>query len=509
LSHNPLYVTTPIYYVNDEPHIGHAYTSLAADILSRFTRLDGRPVKFLTGTDEHGLKIERSAEKSGKSCLDFVTEISQRFRNLSDLMNFTQDDFIRTTEPRHKVAAQKMWETLESNGYIYESTYSGWYSVRDEAYYTEAELIDGKAPTGAPVEWVEEPSFFFKLSAFEEPLLKYYDDNPDFIQPKSRRNEVISFVKSGLRDLSISRSTFKWGIPVPNHPGHVMYVWIEALTNYLTSLGFPDMESAEFKQFWPHSVHLVGKDILRFHAIYWPAFLMAAKISLPKRIFAHGWWTNEGEKISKSLGNVIKPDELVETYGLDPVRYFLIREIPFGSDGDFSRLAITHRCNADLANDLGNLVQRVLSFVYKHCDGKIPAPGDLQEQDREILTKGKTILEEMREYADEQKLNKMCESLWTLIGDANKYVDSQEPWALRKTDTDRMHTVLYVLAEVIRHIALLVQPITPDAACKILDQLTCPMDQRNFDALEKFPLQSHVEIPKPVGIFPRIEVVNK
>ncbi|MEK9848844.1 MAG: methionine--tRNA ligase, partial [Rhodospirillaceae bacterium] len=362
------YITTPIYYVNDLPHIGHAYTTLACDVTARFKRLDGYDVFFLTGTDEHGQKVEKSAALAGVEPQAFTDRVSQNFLDLTKAMNFSQSQFIRTTETRHKEACQEIWRRLQDNGHIYLGKYSGWYAVRDEAFYDESELKtaeDGKktAPSGAEVEWVEEPSYFFDLSKWQDKLLDFYEKNPDFIAPQSRRNEVISFVSGGLKDLSISRTSFKWGVPVPNDPEHIMYVWLDALTNYLTATGFPGPYNEGCADFWPADLHMVGKDILRFHAVYWPAFLMGAGIELPKRIFAHGWWTNEGQKISKSLGNIIDPYEISEKYGLDQVRFFLLREVPFGNDGDFSQNSMINRINSELANDLGNLLQRSLSMV--------------------------------------------------------------------------------------------------------------------------------------------------
>ena len=505
MSKKSFYVTTPIYYVNDTPHIGHAYTSVAADVLARFHRLEGEDVFFLTGTDEHGQKIQRSAEKKGVDPQAFTNTISHHFRELSTLLNLTETQFIRTTEPRHKRAAQALWQRLQEKGHIYQSTYAGWYAIRDEAFYNEKELVDGKAPTGAEVEWVEEPSYFFDLSKWQEPLLKFYEENPDFIGPASRRNEVISFVKSGLRDLSISRSSFTWGVPVPDNPDHVMYVWLDALTNYLTALGFPDEGASDYQTHWPQVVHLVGKDILRFHAVYWPAFLMAAGLEPPARLFAHGWWTNEGQKISKSLGNTIAPQELVEHYGVDQVRYFMMREIPFGGDGDFSKAAIIQRTNADLANDLGNLVQRVLSFIHKYCGAALPAPEVLTEEDKSLLDFISDILPRARAAIKEQALHKYCEIVWQGVTHANRYVDTTEPWTLRKKDPERMKTVLYVLANVIHHLALFVSPVTPGAAEKIFDQLNLPQDKRVFAALDE-PLVPGTSLPKPQGVFPRIAV---
>ena len=504
----PYYITTPIYYVNDVPHIGHAYTTLACDVLARFMRLDGRDVKFLTGTDEHGQKVEKSAQAAGVDPQAFTDRVSQNFRNLSPVLNFSNDDFIRTTEERHKKACQALWKKLLENGEIYLGGYSGWYAVRDEAFYTESELTkqpDGKriaTVSGAEVEWVEEPSYFFRLSAWQERLLAFYEANPDFIAPESRRNEVISFVKGGLKDLSISRTTFSWGVPVPDDPQHIMYVWLDALTNYMTAAGYPDLESERYKTYWPADLHMVGKDILRFHAVYWPAFLMAADLPTPKRVFAHGWWTNEGQKISKSLGNVIDPLQLVETYGLDPVRYFLLREVPFGNDGDFSKRAIVGRMNGDLTNDLGNLSQRVLSMIAKNCANAVPAPGAFTAEDEALLALSEALPDRLRREYGIQAFNKALEATWDVIGAANRYVDDQAPWTLRKTDPERMKTVLYVLAETVRRLAILTQPVMPDSMGKMLDQLSVAADARGFDNLAT-PLAAGAPVPKPEGIFPR------
>ncbi len=503
------YITTPIYYVNDAPHIGHAYTSLACDVLARFMRLDGRWVKFLTGTDEHGQKVEKSAKSAGMEPAAFCDRVSQNFRDLGRVMNFSNDDFIRTTEPRHIRACQELWRRLKAAGEIYLGSYAGWYAVRDEAFYAESELSTGpdgrkRAPSGAEVEWVEEPSYFFRLSKWQAPLLDFYRRNPDFIGPESRRNEVISFVSGGLKDLSISRTSFRWGVPVPDDPAHIMYVWLDALTNYLTAAGFPDEKSSDYATFWPANLHMVGKDILRFHAVYWPAFLMAAGLATPRRVFAHGWWTNEGQKISKSLGNVIDPVALVERYGRDPVRYFLLREVPFGLDGDFSHRAMVQRQNDDLANDVGNLVQRVLSMISRNCAARVPQPGDLAEADRKLLEAAEGLLPALRVHMTEQAFHKAIESLWHVIGLANRYVDEQAPWALRKTDPARMATVLYVLAEVIRHLAVLTQPFMPESASRILDQLAVAADRRSFAQLGEAGRLAHgTLLPKPEGVFPR------
>lgn len=503
----PFYITTPIYYVNDKPHIGHAYTTLACDVLARFKRLDGFDVRFLTGTDEHGQKVEKSAMAKGIAPLAFCDEVSENFRDLAKAMKVTNDDFIRTTEPRHQAATQELWRRLEERGQIYLGGYQGWYSVRDEAFFAESELTKGAngeklAPTGAPVEWVEEPSYFFRLSDWQEPLLKFYEENPGFILPASRRNEVLSFVKGGLQDLSISRTSFSWGIPVPGNPDHIMYVWLDALTNYITALGFPDTEAALYEKFWPATIHMVGKDILRFHAVYWPAFLMAAGLEPPQRVFAHGWWTNEGQKISKSLGNVIDPYELIETFGLDQTRYFLLREVPFGSDGDFSRRAMIQRKNSELANDYGNLCQRVLSMIAKNCEGRVPEHGAFTEDDREMLGKAGGLLAEVREALDTQAFHEALDRIWTVIRAANAYIDRQAPWTLRKTDAARMATVLYVLAETIRRVAILTQPFMPDASAAILDQVAAT--ERGFEALDA-SLKPGTPLPAPKGVFPRHE----
>ncbi|MDA9314368.1 methionine--tRNA ligase [Alphaproteobacteria bacterium] len=501
------YITTPIYYVNDVPHIGHAYTTLACDAMARFKRLDGYQVLFLTGTDEHGQKVENAANDRGLAPKEFTDQVSQNFRDLLPILNVSNDDFIRTTEKRHKVSAQRIWQKLMDNGHIYLDKYSGWYSLRDEAYFTENELIDGKAPTGATVEWVEEESYFFDLSAWQEPLLEFYEKNPKFIAPRSRRNEVISFVKSGLRDLSISRTSFNWGISVPNDPKHIMYVWLDALTNYITAAGFPEENIPKYNQFWPADLHMVGKDILRFHAVYWPAFLMAAELELPKRVFAHGWWTNEGEKISKSIGNVIDPIELIQTFGLDQVRYFLLREVPFGNDGDFSQQSMIARINSDLSNDLGNLCQRVLSFVYKNGGQKIPQPMNELPEDQRLLQSAKDLIAKLREHFDSQEFNLALEKIWTVIGAANKYIDTQAPWALKKSNPERMNTVLYNLIEVLRYLAITTQPIIPKSANIMLDQLTVPANERSFKYLTStYKIKPGEKLEKPSPIFPRFVV---
>ena len=488
------YITTPIYYVNDKPHIGHAYTSLACDVLARFKRMDGFNVHFLTGTDEHGQKIEQSAKKAGKGAQQFTDEVAEHFVEMAELMGLSHDDFIRTTQPRHKEYVAQVWQKIKGNGHIYLDKYSGWYSVSDEAFYAESELVDGKAPTGKDVEWVEEESYFFDLSKWQEKLLEFYNANPDFIAPEGRRNEVISFVKGGLKDLSISRTSFKWGVPVPSDQNHVMYVWLDALFNYISAL--EDKKDA----FWPADLHMVGKDILRFHAIYWPAFLMAADLPLPKRVFAHGWWTIEGEKMSKSLGNVVAPSEMVEEFGLDATRYFLMREVPFGNDGNFSKDGVIERVNAELGNKVGNLAQRVLSMIYKNCDAKIPQI--LVDEYKEFL-KIDEVFAAVKKRMDTQEFHLALEKIIGEATAANIFTDEHAPWNLKKEDPEKMAEILAVLAEKIRQIAILLLPFIPETAGKILDQLG--QDARDFDALENYSCLSGESIEKPEGVFPRLE----
>jgi methionyl-tRNA synthetase len=503
------YITTAISYVNGPPHLGHAYEAISTDAIARFKRLDGFDVKFLTGTDEHGQKVAKTAEKAGMTPRDFSKEITAQFQDMCRALDISNDDFIRTTEQRHFVSTQALWQRLTEAGDIYQDKYAGWYSVRDEAYFGEEELTtddEGRrlAPSGAEVEWVEEESYFFRLSSYGDKLLKHYEDNPDFILPHYRRNEVVSFVKQGLRDLSVSRTSFDWGIPVPGDPRHIMYVWLDALTNYITALGFPQTEDNDFARYWPADIHVIGKDILRFHAIYWPAFLMSAGVALPKRVFGHGFLFVDGEKMSKSLGNVITPASLVEAYGLDQIRYFLLREVPYGNDGSFSHETITQRINSDLANDLGNLAQRVLSMIAKNCDGAIPAPGELSADDEVLLAAARGALAQTREAMDRQAIHRALEAIWQVVAAANRYVDTQAPWALAKSDRARMASVLYVLAEVIRQVATLTQPVMPTASGKILDQLAVPAEARTFDALGRTDvLAPGTALPKPKGVFPR------
>jgi methionyl-tRNA synthetase len=500
------FITTPIYYVNGAPHIGHAYSSIAADVLARWKRLDGHDVFFLTGTDEHGQKVEAAARAAGLEPQAFTDQVSADFRDMADRMGVSYDDFIRTTEARHKRACAALWRRLEAAGQIYLGGYEGWYAVRDEAFYAEDELVtrpDGTrvAPTGAPVQWVTEPSYFFRLSQWREPLLALYRDHPEFLGPSAARSEITSFVRGGLTDLSISRTSFRWGIEVPGDPAHVMYVWLDALTNYLTACGFPDERDPKWG-YWPADAHIVGKDIIRFHAVYWPAFLMAAGIAPPRRVFANGWWTIEGEKMSKSIGNVIDPRALVEEFGVDPVRFFLLREIPFGNDGDFSRKALISRLNVELANDLGNLAQRTLSLLARNCDGVLPAPGAATEDDAALLDAARALVAGVRAALDRQAFGDALEEVWRVIRASNAYIDRQAPWALRKTDTARMAAVLRVLADTLRCVATVLQPFMPDAMARMLDQLGVPPDARGLAALDT-PLPEGTVLPPPAGVFPR------
>ena len=466
------YITTPIYYPSAKPHMGHAYSSIIADFFARFKIIDDYQVHFLTGTDEHGLKIQRSAEKAGKDPQMFCDQISQTFRDLSDTLNLSNTDFIRTTEARHKKTVQHLWSELEKNDDIYLSNYSGWYSVSDEAFYNEDEIeeIDGKKiaiSSKSSVEWIEEESYFFRLSKWEKLLLNYYEANPDFISPVSRKNEVISFVKSGLKDLSISRKSFSWGIPVPNNQHHVIYVWLDALTNYLSALNYPNTDDDLFKKFWPASIHLIGKDILRFHAVYWPAFLLAAKIDLPKKVYGHGWILSGEEKMSKSKGNILDPLEIIKEYGLDPLRYYLIKEVSFGNDGNISQERLEDCINSDLANNYGNLCQRVTAFAAKNCDGKIPSIIKFQDEDLLILNKFKDNLDNIRAKIDDQNINFYIDYIINSLFEANKYFNDQEPWK-KKDDLLRLNTIVYTALEIVRKISFLLYPIIPASSLKAL-----------------------------------------
>ena len=501
------YITTAIPYANGAPHIGHAYERIATDSIARFHRLDGRDVLFVTGMDEHGLKMQQTAAREGLSSQALADRTAAQFEAMGETLNAVADDIVRTTQERHKRASQEIWERMKARGDIYLSKYAGWYSVRDEAYYDEGELTerDGRrfSPTGTPVEWVEEESYFFKLSAYADRLMAHYEAQPDFITPDKYKNEIVAFVKRGLKDLSISRTTFDWGVPVPGDDKHVMYVWVDALTNYITGAGFPDAQSPRAK-YWPADAHVIGKDITRFHAIYWPAFLMSADLALPKQIVVHGFLFNKGEKMSKSVGNVIDPTTLADHYGVDQMRYFFLREVPFGQDGNYSHEAIVNRINADLANDLGNLAQRSLSMIAKNCDGTVPAFGDFTEADRAILAEARALLGTSREAMKDFALHTMLGDIWRVVAEANRYFASEEPWVKRKTDPERMATVLYVTAEVLRIIAILVQPVLPTAMQKLLDSLGVANDARDFAHVgESHALTSGAALPAPAPIFPR------
>ena len=505
----PYYITTAISYPNDVPHIGHAYEAVATDALARYRRLQGMDVFFLTGTDEHGVKMLQTAKKQGITPAELADRNTPRFRDMVAALDCSNDDFIRTREERHKRACEELWRRMQENGDIYLDKYAGWYSVRDEAYYDESELkeaADGQklSPQGTPVEWLEEESYFFRLSAYQEKLLAHYEAHPEFIGPDTRANEVKSFVRGGLQDLSISRTTFDWGIPVPGDPKHIMYVWVDALTNYLTGVGFPDEQSPKFKLYWPADVHIIGKDIIRFHAVYWPAFLMSAGVALPKRVFGHGFLYNRGEKMSKSVGNVVDPFVLAGDYGVDQLRYFLLREVPFGQDGNYSREGIVQRINADLANDLGNLAQRSLSMIAKNCGGTVPAPGEFTEADKTILAAADGLLARVTQAIDEFAIHRALETIWAAIADANRYFASEEPWAHKKTTPKRMETILYVTAEVLRQIAILVQPVMPGSAAKLLDQLGVPQDAHNSAQLGPVGrLAPGTKLPPAQALFPR------
>ncbi len=466
------YITTPIYYPSAKPHMGHAYSSIIADFFARFKRIDGFEVYFLTGTDEHGLKIQRSAEKENIEPIKFCDQISETFRNLSKILNLTNTDFIRTTEERHKKSVQYFWNELLKNDDIYLSKYSGWYSVSDEAFYSEDEIedIDGNKrsiSSKSIVEWIEEESYFFRLSKWEKPLLEYYENHPDFISPISRKNEIVNFVKSGLKDLSISRKSFSWGIKVPNNKDHVIYVWLDALANYISALNYPDTNDGLFKNFWPASIHLIGKDILRFHAVYWPAFLLAARIKLPLKVYGHGWILSGDEKMSKSKGNILDPLEIIKEYGLDPLRYYLIKEVSFGNDGNISQERLEDCINSDLANNYGNLCQRVTAFAIKNCNSLIPKNIEFQKDDQIILSKYKDNLKTIRKKMDNQDVNFYIEFIVNSLFEANKYFNDQEPWK-KKNDVIRLNTIVYTSLEIVRKISFLLFPIIPQSALKAL-----------------------------------------
>jgi methionyl-tRNA synthetase len=506
---NTYFITTAIAYPNGIPHIGHAYEAIATDALARFQRLDGKDVFFLTGTDEHGLKMVQTAQSEGMTPSELAARNAGRFKEMDERLNVSFDRFIRTSEPAHHHSVQVVWNRMQQNGDIYIDAYAGWYSVRDEAYYAEDETVVGednvrRGPQGTPVEWVEEKSYFFKLSAYQDKLLALYNDQPDFIGPDSRRNEVMSFVKGGLKDLSISRTTFDWGIKVPNDPDHVMYVWVDALTNYITGVGFPD-ENSDNWRYWPADVHIIGKDIIRFHAVYWPAFLMSAGIPVQKRVYAHGFLFNRGEKMSKSIGNVVDPFNLADQYGVDQMRYFFLREVPFGQDGSYNHEAIVARINADLANDLGNLAQRSLSMIAKQHAGVLPEPGEFSDNDKAILAQADGMLALARTAMSTQQIHQWLNAVWAVVAEANRYFAGEAPWALAKTDPPRQRTVLYVTAEVVRQIAILAQPVMPVSSAKFLDSLGIPEGSaRKFAALgEAGRIKPGTTLPTPSAVFPR------
>jgi methionyl-tRNA synthetase len=507
-SKNSFYITTAIAYPNGAPHIGHAYEAIATDALARFQRLDGKDVFFLTGTDEHGLKMIQTAEAEKLAPMEVATRNAQRFKEMDQRLNISFDRFIRTTEEQHHRSSQEIWKRMADNGDIYLDSYAGWYSVRDEAYYAEDETSVGeddvrRGPQGTPVDWVEEKSYFFRLSAYQDRLLALYSQQPDFIGPDSRKNEVVSFVKSGLRDLSVSRTTFDWGVKVPDDSEHVMYVWVDALTNYITGVGFPDEGDANW-HYWPADVHIIGKDIIRFHAVYWPAFLMSAGIPVQKRVYAHGFLFNRGEKMSKSVGNVVDPFNLADQYGVDQMRYFFLREVPFGQDGSYNHEAIVARINADLANDLGNLAQRSLSMIAKQYQGVLPEPGEFTDNDKAILAQADGMIALARGAMATQQIHQALNAVWAVVAEANRYFAGEAPWALAKTDPRRQGTVLYLTAEVVRQIAILAQPAMPEASSRLLDILAIPdeFDSRNFAALA-VRIKPGSVLPAPAPVFPR------
>ncbi|WNJ93391.1 methionine--tRNA ligase [Bosea sp. 685] len=502
------YLTTAIHYTNGPPHIGHAYEMVASDAIARFKRLDGYDVFAMTGTDEHGQKVQRTAAQNDLAPKAYVDQIAERFKQMEQRLGCSFDRFIRTTDADHLPSTHELWRRLEANGDIYLAKYAGWYSVRDEAFYAEKETTlqpDGTrlGGQGTPVEWVEEESYFFRLSAYQDRLLKLYEEVPNFISPETRKNEVVSFVRSGLEDFSVSRTTFDWGLSVPGAPNHVMYVWVDALNNYLTGCGFPDETNPRW-HYWPADVHIIGKDIVRFHAIYWPAMLMSAGLPVPKRVFGHGFLLSKGEKMSKSLGNVVDPFTLADAYGVDQLRYFFLREVSFGQDGNYSHEAIVGRINADLANDLGNLAQRSLSMIAKNCEGRVPECGALTEGDDAMLALADGALAKARDAMQDFALHSLLAELWALVAEANRYFAANEPWRLTKSDPARRDTVLYVTAEVLRQVAILVQPVMPEACAKLLDLLGVAADARSFAALGKAGrLASGISLPAPSGIFPR------
>ena len=492
----PFYITTAISYPNGRPHIGHAYEAIAGDAMARFQRSRGRDVRLVGGTDEHGLKMVQAARSEGRDTLEFADEMSRHFRAMAERFNVSYDVFVRTTEPRHEHASVAIWEAMKAAGDLYLDRYEGWYSVRDEAFYDESELIEGEggeklSPQGTPVTWTAEETWFFRLSKYQEPLLNLYRENPEFIRPETRRNEVLRFVEAGLNDLSVSRTSFDWGVPVPDSPGHVMYVWVDALTTYMTGVGYPDNRQ-EYDRYWPADVHLIGKDIVRFHAVYWPAFLMSAGLPLPKQVYGHGFLLSRGEKMSKSVGNVVDPMELADRFGVDPLRYFLLREVPFGQDGSYSAEAIVNRANAELANSFGNLAQRTLSMIYKNLVGVIPAAGEASDDVQLLAQVRKATLHEVPEAFDRFAFSVGIEAWLRAVFACNGYVDAQAPWALRKSDPDRMAAVLGTLVVAVRELARAIAPIIPESADKLLRLIAAG--------------ESGAHIPQPIPLFPRLEL---
>ena len=483
------YITTPIYYPSAKPHMGHAYSSIISDVFARFKKIDGYKVHFLTGTDEHGLKIQRASEMNKMEPLEFCDTISKTFKDLCKTLNLSNTDFIRTTENRHKESVQHLWKELEKSGDIYLSKYSGWYSVSDEAFYNEDEIesknsIKISKISGSPVEWVEEESFFFKLSKWGPKLLDYYDKNPNFILPKSRKNEVVSFVKGGLKDLSISRKSFSWGIKVPSNTDHVIYVWLDALTNYISALNYPDTDNDLYKSFWPADVHIIGKDIIRFHAVYWPAFLLAANIPLPKRIYGHGWILSGDEKMSKSKGNILNPLEIINNYGIDQLRYYLMKEVSHGSDGNISLKNLENCINSDLANNFGNLCQRVFSFISTNCNNKVKKTNNISVHDKKLIKDIKIETSNLRNEMNNQNINNYIKSVINISFLTNKYINDREPWKLKKNDIEKMNNILFIALEQIAKISILLNPIIPQSTTKVLDSLNLNKDKRNLSFLD-------------------------
>ncbi len=512
----PYYITTAISYPNGRPHIGHAYEAVATDAIARFQRLMGRDVRLITGTDEHGLKMAQTARNAGRETLEFADEMSSYFKDMYDILNISYDRFMRTTDAQHHAASITLWKAMEASGDLYLDRYEGWYSVRDEAYYADDEVTSGEgeqklSPQGTPVEWTVEESWFFRLSKYQDQLLAHYRDNADFIRPDSRKNEVLRFVEGGLRDLSVSRTSFNWGVPVPGSPGHVMYVWVDALTTYLSGIGYPNTEG-DFSRFWPANVHIIGKDIVRFHAVYWPAFLMSAGLPLPKQIFGHGFiLARDGAKMGKSAGNAADPLELAERYGVDQFRYFLLREVSFGQDGSWSEEAIVMRSNAELANSFGNLAQRTLSQIFKNCDRYLPTIHGHSSDDNALFELvGKAVSETIPAAFEDLALSQAAEAWINAVFACNAYIDAQAPWALKKTDTDRMETVLATLYVCIAQLAVAISPIIPTSADLLLERMGIPADLRDFKGIASHwysPLaESGFKLEQPIGLFPRLEM---